>query len=118
MKHTRLMMAGGQPAETGHTPGRGKPMDSQLNTQGTARKGYTMFDNYEDNYSDEAQFDETTLQDGLMELMSYGYDSSEICWENLRVRTYREAGVMTYDKGLVITTPDGQEFQLTIIRSR
>ena len=77
-----------------------------------------MFDNYEDNYSDEAQFNETTLQDGLMELMSYGYDSSEICWENLRVRTYAEAGVMTYDKGLVITTPDGQEFQLTIVRSR
>ena len=77
-----------------------------------------MFDNYEDTYSDEAQFDETTLQDGLMGLMSYGYDSSEICWENLRVRTYAEAGVMTYDKGLVITTPDGSEFQLTLIRSR
>ncbi len=66
---------------------------------------------------EEEQFDETTLQNGLMELMSYGYDSSEICWENLRVRTYEEAGVMTYDKGLVITTPDGQEFQLTIVRS-
>ena len=115
MKHTRLMMAGGQPAETEHTPGRGKPQKTHMALPG---KEFTMFDNYEDNYSDEAQFDETTLQDGLMELMSYGYDSSEICWENLRVRTYAEAGVMTYDKGLVITTPDGQEFQLTIIRSR
>ena len=95
-------------------------MDSQQNTQGELpRKEHIMFDNY-DTYenSEEEQFDETTLQDGLMELMSYGYDSSEICWENLRVRTYREAGVLTYDKGLVITTPDGSEFQLTIIRSR
>ena len=116
MKHTRLMMAGGQPAETGHTPGRGKPHKTHRALPG---KEHTMFDNY-DTYenSEEEQFDETTLQDGLMELMSYGYDSSDICWENLRVRTYREAGVMTYDKGLVITTPDGSEFQLTIIRSR
>ena len=105
-----------QPAETGHTPGRGKPQKTHRALPG---KEHTMFDTY-DTYenAEEEQFDETTLQDGLMELISYGYDSSEICWENLRVRTYAEAGVMTYDKGLVITTPDGQEFQLTIIRSR
>ena len=42
---------------------------------------------YESDYEDEAQFTEETLQDGLRELITEGYDSSEICWENLRVRT-------------------------------
>jgi hypothetical protein len=41
-----------------------------------------------------------------------------MCWENLRVQTYEQAGVMTYNKGLVITLPDGSEYQLTIVQSR
>ena len=35
-----------------------------------------------------------------------------------RVRTYEEDGVLTNNAGLVITTADGGEFQLTIVRSR
>ena len=73
---------------------------------------------YESDYEDEAQFTEETLQDGLRELITEGYDSSEICWENLRVRTFVEEGVLTYNKGLVISLPDGTEFQLTIVQSR
>ena len=73
---------------------------------------------YESDYEDETQFTEETLQDGLRELITEGYDSYEICWENLRVQTYSEAGVMTYNKGLVITLPDGSEYQLTIVQSR
>ena len=69
-------------------------------------------------YENEELFSAETLQDGLRELITEGCDSFEICWENLRVRTFAEAGVMTYDKGLVISTPDGSEFQLTIIQSR
>ena len=34
---------------------------------------------YESDYEDEAQFTEETLQDGLRELITEGYDSSEIC---------------------------------------
>ena len=73
---------------------------------------------YESDYEDEAQFTEETLQDGLKELITEGYDSFEINWENLRVRTFEQAGVMTYNKGLVIEMPDGTEFQLTIVQSR
>ena len=69
-------------------------------------------------YENEEMFNEETLQDALRELITEGYDSYEICWENLRVRTFAEAGVMTYNKGLVITAPDGSEFQLTIVQSR
>ena len=35
-----------------------------------------------------------------------------------RVRTYKEDGVLTNNAGLVITTADGAEFQLSIVRSR
>ena len=73
---------------------------------------------YESDYEDEAQFTEETLQDGLKELITEGYDSFEINWENLQVRTFEQAGVMTYNKGLVIEMPDGTEFQLTIVQSR
>ncbi len=35
-----------------------------------------------------------------------------------RISTFDEADVLTTDKGLVIETADGREFQLTIVRSR
>ena len=74
---------------------------------------------YESDYEDEAQVTEDTLQDGLMELISEAADDSfGIGWEDARVRTFEDAGVMTYNKGLVISLPDGSEFQLTIVQSR
>ncbi len=35
-----------------------------------------------------------------------------------RVRTFDEDGVLTQNAGLTVTTADGSEFQLTIVRSR
>ena len=69
-------------------------------------------------YDEEMEFTDETLQDGLRDLILGDPDSSEICWESLRVNTFEEAGVMTYNKGLVITLPDGTEYQLSIVRSR
>ena len=34
------------------------------------------------------------------------------------VRSFEEAGVMTRNAGLVLRTPDGQEFQISVIKSR
>jgi hypothetical protein len=34
------------------------------------------------------------------------------------MRTYREAGLLTSNKGLVVTLTDGSEFQLQIVRSK
>ena len=73
---------------------------------------------YEHDYEEEQGFTEETLQDALKELITEGYDSYEICWENLRVQTYEQAGVMTDNKLLLITLPDGSEYQLTIVQSR
>ena len=73
---------------------------------------------YESDFENQEQFTEDTLQDALREYITEGYDSYEMCWENLQIRTFEEAGIMTYNKGLVIELPDGTEFQLTIVRSR
>ena len=73
-----------------------------------------MYEDYEN-----TEVTEGTLQDGLMELISEAADDSfGIGWEDARVRTFEQAGVMTYNKGLVISLPDGSEFQLTIVQSR
>ena len=65
------------------------------------------------------EFTEETLQNGLRELIDGTPTGDDpVCWENCRVQTFDEAGVMTYNKGLVITLPDGTEYQLTIVQSR
>lgn len=35
----------------------------------------------------------------------------------VRVMTYEEGGIMTHNKGLVISLKDGSEFQITIVSS-
>lgn len=35
-----------------------------------------------------------------------------------RACTFEDAGIMTTDRGLVLTMADGTEFQVTIVRSR
>ncbi len=37
--------------------------------------------------------------------------------DELEVRTYAEAGVLTHNKGLVLAMPDGSEFQITVVKS-
>ena len=74
---------------------------------------------YESDYEDEAQVTEDTMQDGLRELIETAEeDSFGIGWADATVRTFEQAGLMTYNKGLVIELPDGTEFQLTIVQSR
>ena len=77
-----------------------------------------MYEHGYDECANEEQFTGELLQEGLRQLITDGYDRLEICWENLRVQTYSESGLMTRDCGLVITLPDGREFQLTITQSR
>ena len=77
----------------------------------------TMYYDF-DKHDFDKEMTEETLETGLAALIRGDVDPEEICWENLRVETFEEAGVMTYNKGLVVTLPDGSEFQLTIVRSR
>lgn len=74
---------------------------------------------YEDDDREDDTFTDTDMQNGLTQLITgdWGY-GTEVNWENLRVQTFDNAGIMTYNKGLVITLPDGTEFQVTIVQSR
>ena len=74
---------------------------------------------YEDDDREDDTFTDTDPQNGLAQLITgdWGY-GTEVNWENLRVQTFDNAGIMTYNKGLVITLPDGSEFQVTIVQSR
>lgn len=38
--------------------------------------------------------------------------------EWVEVRTYEEAGLLSHNEGLVVTLPDGREYQITIVQSR
>jgi hypothetical protein len=73
--------------------------------------------------------DEQQLQDALHMLfdeLSYMDEDDRAetglgIWEDLedaRVYTFEQAGVLTMNKGLVLSLADGSEFQLTIVRSR
>lgn len=68
--------------------------------------------------NNETPLDEETLQNALIDMMTQGYDDSDVCWESLRIRSFEQAGVMTTDKGVVVGLPDGTEYQITIVRSR
>ena len=74
---------------------------------------------YENDDVENEDFTEQDLQNGLAQLITddctYG---TEINWENLRVQTFREAGTLTGNAGLVITLPDGTAYQVSIVRCR
>lgn len=58
----------------------------------------------------EEEFEEV-LGDALL-FYAQDYD------EEISVKTFEAAGVLTRNKGLVVTTEDGTEFQVTIVKSR
>lgn len=72
--------------------------------------------------------DERELQDALKALLEEIAFMEDEDWEHADlpdelagvkgVRTYEEEGVLSNNAGLVVTTADGAEFQLTIVRSR
>lgn len=58
---------------------------------------------------------ETEFETWLKDLIDE--HSSELDAE-IAADTFRDAGVLTMNKGLVIRKEDGSEFQLTIVKSR
>lgn len=45
-------------------------------------------------------------------------DIKEFLEDAFRVETFEEAGVMTNNKGLVVTTASGKQFQVQVLRSK
>ena len=68
-------------------------------------------------YENEEGMTETEVADSIQALL-YGERLDCTLLDNASVSTFRDAGVLTHNEGLVIRTADGSEFQLTIVRSR
>jgi hypothetical protein len=58
--------------------------------------------------------DEDAMQDLLYDLL----DEQAHDEPDLRVTTFESAGVLTRNRGLVVTMPGGAKFQVTIVQSR
>lgn len=60
---------------------------------------------------------ELELEDLLAEALDCNpaFDDSDV--GVAEIRSFADAGVMTYNQGLVVRCDDGTEFQLTIVRS-
>ena len=76
-------------------------------------------DNWEE-YEDEPAEDltEEAVEQALWGMLIGEWDVDNSLLMGCSACTYSDAGVLTYNKGLVITMPDGSEFQLTIVQSR
>ena len=68
-------------------------------------------------YENEDRVTEVDVADSITALL-YCEPLGNTMLDNASVRSFRDAGLLTLDEGLVITTADGSEFQLTIVRSR
>ena len=63
---------------------------------------------------------EREIRDTIIEALmnSDGYCVGEQPEDDIRIRTFEDAGILTHDAGFTITLADGSEFQVTIKRSR
>ena len=55
------------------------------------------------------------LENILIDALEY-YQEEE--GAKIKTRTYSDVGMLTTDRGLVVTLPDGSQFQVTIVQSR
>ena len=77
-----------------------------------------MYEDYE-NYEDERDcVTDEVVEDALMGILMGDWSVEDTALEGCSVRTFANAGVMTYNQGLVLRLPDGSEFQVTIVQSR
>ena len=71
----------------------------------------------------ERQMNSDQLADHLQFLLEQSAegDTGDFCDETMegcRTTSYRDAGVLTMDKGFVLHMEDGSEYQVTVIQSR
>jgi hypothetical protein len=62
---------------------------------------------------------EELLEDGLVALLrGFADDAEELLEAVAGVNTFRNEGVLTSNRGLVVTMEDGSEYQVTLVLSR
>ena len=72
----------------------------------------------EDDAEEWEEVTEDVVEEAIWGLLTGEWDTENCALEGCRVQNYENAGVMTYNKGLVVSLPNGSEFQLTIVQSR
>lgn len=60
------------------------------------------------------RWDAERFEEMLRALLRGEVDIEDVCGEIVRIHTFSEAGVLTKDRGLVITMSDGKRIQVTI----
>lgn len=61
---------------------------------------------------------EDVVEEALMGILTGEWTTEDTMLLGASFRTFAHSGLMTRDKGIVITTQTGERFQLTIIQSR
>lgn len=65
------------------------------------------------------KFSESDMEGFLMDALSdYFMENMPSGTEMTNARSFEDAGIMTYNKGVVVGFDDGSEFKITIVRSR
>ena len=74
----------------------------------------------EDEWDDEPArgITDKAVEEALWGMLLGEWDVENSLLRGCAVRTFSEAGILTYNKGLVVAMPDGCEFQVTIVKSR
>ena len=55
------------------------------------------------------------LENILIDALNYYAEEEAV---RIKTRTYEDVGMLTTDRGLVVSLPDGSQFQVTIVQSR
>jgi len=55
------------------------------------------------------------LENILIDALNYYAEEEAV---RIKTRTYEDVGMLTTDRGLVVTLPDGSQFQVTIVQSK
>ena len=60
---------------------------------------------------------EETVEIDICGLLCGGWTLEDTTLKSCKVQTFKDAGVLSNDNGIVIVYPDGSEFQITIRQS-
>ncbi len=70
-------------------------------------------------YRDYEETTEEQVEDALLDILRFGESIDNTVLANTQnALSYREDGVLTMNRGVVLQMADGTEFQITIVQSR
>lgn len=61
---------------------------------------------------------EELVEEALAAILGYGEPIEDTDLADVKASTFEECRMLTRDRGLCLTFPDGTEFQLTIVQSK